>query len=281
MAYALEVVNVGKSYDKFELHNINFRLEEGLILGLIGTNGAGKTTLIHMILGLLKKSGTIKIFGYDTEEFEKKAKDLCGFVLDENPFLKPVSGIGNARMFGPYYSGWDEKKFLSYCKKFNVNVKKPLMKLSQGTVIKFQLAFALSHDAKLLVFDEPSAGLDPIFRRELIDLMYEVIMEGDRSVIFSTHLTQDLDNVADYILMLHKGEQLFFMPKDELLDQYLLVRGRKEQLLQLPEDQVVGRKDTETFSEALIYNRVNALEAQIISMRPTIEDIMYYHVKKV
>ena len=280
MSYALEVENVGKSYEKFTLHDINFRLEEGLIMGLIGTNGAGKTTLIRMILGLLKKNGTIKICGFDTEQDEKKAKDLCGFILDDNPFLKPVSAIGNARMFGPYYSGWDEEKFLSYCKKFDVNVKKPLMKLSQGTITKFQLAFALSHNAKLLVFDEPSAGLDPIFRRELIDLMYEIIMEGDRSVIFSTHLTQDLDNVADYITMLHNGEQLFSMSKDDLLDKYLLVRGRKEQLLQLPSSSVVGREDKETFSEALIHNSGNILETQLTIMRPTIEDIMCYLVKK-
>ena len=280
MSYALEVENVGKSYEKFTLHDINFRLEEGLIMGLIGTNGAGKTTLIRMILGLLKKNGTIKICGFDTEQDEKKAKDLCGFILDDNPFLKPVSAIGNARMFGPYYSGWDEEKFLLYCKKFDVNVKKPLMKLSQGTITKFQLAFALSHNAKLLVFDEPSAGLDPIFRRELIDLMYEIIMEGDRSVIFSTHLTQDLDNVADYITMLHNGEQLFSMSKDDLLDKYLLVRGRKEQLLQLPSSSVVGREDKETFSEALIHNNGNILETQLTIMRPTIEDIMYYLVKK-
>lgn len=280
MSYALEVEHVGKSYEKFVLQDINFRLEEGLIMGLIGTNGAGKTTLIHMILGLLKKSGTIKICGFDTEQDEKKAKDLCGFVLDDNPFLKPVSAIGNARMFGTYYSDWDEKKFLSYCKKFDVDVKKPLMKLSQGTVTKFQLAFALSHNAKLLVFDEPSAGLDPIFRRELIDLMYEIIMEGDRSVIFSTHLTQDLDNVADYITMLHNGQQLFSMSKDELLDKYLLVKGRKEQLLQLPSGCVVASKDAETFSEALIEKSGNPLEAQLTTMRPTIEDIMFYLVKK-
>lgn len=280
MAYALEVENVGKAYDNFELHDVSFKLEEGLIMGLIGTNGAGKTTLIQMILGLIKKTGTIKIFGLDIDEFEREAKDLCGFVLDDNPFLKSISGIGNARIFGPYYSGWDEAKFIQYSKKFNVNIKKPLSKLSQGTVTKFQLAFALSHNAKLLVFDEPSAGLDPIFRRELLDIMYDIIMDGERSILFSTHLTHDLDNVADYIVMLHNGEQLFSMQKDELLERYVLVRGSRQDINLLLSTGVVGRKHGATYSEALVEKAQYEPSERLTSMRPTIEDIMYHMVKK-
>lgn len=279
MAYALEVEGVGKAYDNFELHDIHFKLEEGLIMGLIGTNGAGKTTLIQMILGLIKKNGTIKVCGLDIEEEEKKTKDLCGFVLDDNPFIKPVSAIGNARIFGEYYSEWDEKKFKQYCKKFDVNIKKPLSKMSQGTVTKFQLAFALSHNAKLLVFDEPSSGLDPIFRRELIDIMYDIIMDGKRSILFSTHLTHDLDNVADYIVMLHDGEQLFSMPKEELLESYQLVRGSRQQIDAIPSQLRVGCKHADTFSEALMKKQVE-LPEDLTWMRPTIEDIMYYLVNQ-
>lgn len=280
MTYALEVENVGKAYDNFELHGVNFRLEEGLIMGLIGTNGAGKTTLIQMILGLTKKTGTIKIFGLDSEEFEREAKDLCGFVLDDNPFLKPISALGNAKIFGPYYSGWDEAKFIAYCKKFNVNPKQKLCKMSQGTVTKFQLAFALSHNAKLLIFDEPSSGLDPIFRRELMDIMYDITMKGDRSVLFSTHLTNELDNVADYIVMLHKGEQLFSMTKDDMLEQYLLVRGSRQKIDSLPLVVLEGKKHAETYSEALVIKEKLGMMEGLTSMRPTIEDIMYYKVKK-
>ena len=279
MDYILELENVGKEYDNFQLQNIHFKLEEGVIMGLIGTNGAGKTTLIQIILGLLQKTGNVKIGGMEIEQFEKETKNMCGFVLDENPFLKPISVIGNARMFGPYYSDWDEKQFLMYCKRFGVNPKKKLAKLSQGTVIKFQLAFALSHNAKLLVFDEPSSGLDPIFRRELMDIMYDMIFDGNRSIIFSTHLTNDLDNVADYITMLHNGEQVFSMSKDELLDRYELIRGKKELLEQIPKDCIVGIKHAQTYSEALIYHGEFEIDPRIVTIRPTIEDIMFYCVK--
>jgi len=279
MDYILEVDHVGKTYDKFSLNDVQFQLEAGLIMGLIGTNGAGKTTLIQMILGLLEHNGTIRIGGMDIREYEKETKDYCGFVLDDNPFLKPVSAIGNARIFGPYYSKWDEKKFMMYCKKFGIPLKKPISKLSQGTVTKFQLAFALSHDAKLLIFDEPSAGLDPIFRRELMDIMYELTMEGERSILFSTHLTNELDHVADYLVMLHDGEQLFAMPKEDLIDNYLLVRGSHMQIMALPADAVIARKDAQTYSEVLMKKEYQNLVENLTTIKPTIEDIMVYLVK--
>lgn len=280
MTYALEVEHVNKVYDNFELRDINFKLEKGLILGLIGTNGAGKTTLIQTILGLYKKTGTIKINGLDTNEYERETKDLCGFVLDDNPFLPELNALGNARMLGPYYSHWNERQFLEYCKKFEVNIKKPLSKLSQGTVTKFQLAFALSHNAQLLVFDEPSSGLDPIFRRELLDIMYDVIMDGERSVLFSTHLTNELDHVADHIVMLHNGRQLFSLPKEELLDRYLLVRGSQDEIMKINENAIIGRKYGELYAEALVQTDLCNDLAGLTTMRPTIEDIMVYIVKQ-
>ena len=275
----LEIDHAGKAYDKFTLKDVHFQLDSGVIMGLIGTNGAGKTTLIQMILGLLDYEGTIRIAGKDINTHDKEVKDLCGFVLDDNPFLKPVSVIGNARIFGPYYSRWDEKKFEQYCKKFDVPLKKKLNKLSQGTVTKFQLAFALSHDAKLLILDEPAAGLDPIFRRELIDIMYEITMDGERSVLFSTHLTNDLDLVADYLVMLHEGEQLFAMEKDSLMESYLLVRGSKSQIDAIPDKAVVAKKDALTYSEALIKSEDQMHGTDLTYMKPTIEDIMVYLVK--
>lgn len=280
MEYALELSGVGKKYENFYLKDINFTLEPGVIMGLIGTNGAGKTTLIQLILGLLqKKEGSIRIFGLDNTEQEKEAKDLCGFVLDDNPFLETLSAKANAKLYGPYYSNWDEEIFFKYCKKFDVPIKKSLRKLSQGTIIKFQLAFALSHDAKLLVFDEPSAGLDPIFRRELIDIMYDIIMEGRRSILFSTHLTNDLDWVADYITMLHEGKQLFSLPKEELLDSYQLVRGSENQINAIAKEVIVGRRVFETYCEALVKQTKDEIRIPVDVSRPTIEDVMYYLVK--
>ena len=280
MMYALELNHVGKEYENFCLHDISFQLEPGIITGLIGTNGAGKSTLIQMILGLLIYDGSIKINGMELTEFEKETKDYCGFVLDENPFITTISPIANARMLGPFYSSWNEKKFLRYCNQFEVNYKKPLYKLSQGAVTKFQLAFALAHDARLLVFDEPSSGLDPIFRRELMDIMYDITMDGERSILFSTHLTQDLDNVADYIVMLHKGNQIISQPKDELLDSYWLVRGTRTQLSQVEQSRICGIRHQETFSEALVKRGGQIEELGVTFMRATIEDIMFYMIQQ-
>ena len=279
MSYILEVDHLNKAYTDFELKDINFKLEHGMIMGLVGRNGAGKTTLIQTILGILKYDGNIKIQGLDCMQYEKETKDICSFVLDKNPFIVQVSALGNARMFGPYYSKWDEKKFIEYAKKFGVNIKKPLNKLSDGTVIKFQLAFALSHEAKLFVFDEPSAGLDPFFRKELMDIMYEIVESGECSVLFSTHLTQDLDQIADYITMLDQGKVLFSMSKEEMLDQYCLVKGNYTQIHGIEKKRIIGIRDTEVFSEGLIYKEGFKNEQNLNCSQPTIEDIMYYMTK--
>ena len=279
MDYILELHDVAKSYDDFSLEKVNFSLEKGCVMGLIGTNGAGKTTLIHIMLGLIKKyTGTVKIFGMDIREHEREVKDLCGFILDDNPFIENISAKSNARIFGPYYSKWDEEKFFSYCEKFQINVKKPIKKLSQGTIIKLQLAFALSHDAKLFIFDEPSAGLDPVFRRELIDIMYDLLIDGERSILFSTHLTNDLDGIADYLTMIHNGNQLFSMTKEDLTSNYQLVRGSKEEVDTLPKNVIVGQKDAAVYSEALVHLSKGELEDYSCVLQPTIEDIMYYMV---
>ena len=279
MSYALEIDQIEKKYDNFKLEKVSFKLEEGAIMGLIGTNGSGKTTLIQIILGLLNQtSGNIKIYGHDTCKEEKITKNFCGFVLDENPFLNNLSARDNGRMFGHYYTKWNQELFLNYLKKFEVDSKKPLRKLSKGTITKFQLAFALAHDPKLIILDEPSAGLDPVFRRELIDLMYDLILTGERSILFSTHLTQELDHVADYITMLHSGKQIFSLPKDELLDTYSIVRGSKTQIHSIPEEIVQGIKQGENYCEALVKKTSIEAIADLTNMRPTIEDVMYYAV---
>lgn len=278
MAYALEVESVSKEVDGFLLDNISFSIDEGSIMGLVGTNGSGKTTLINLIVGLTKCSqGNIRIYGIDNHREEKKAKDIIGFVLDDNPFIEYLSAKDNSKLYAPYYSNWDETLFYKYCKMFEVNVKKPLRKLSQGTKTKFQLAFALSHGAKLLVMDEPAAGLDPVFRRELVDILFDVIIDGERSVLMSTHLTNELDRIADTITLIHKGQQIFTMEKEEMYDGYQLVRGTQSQVEALPKHNVIGSRNLGTYSEALIRKSDSPSGIDVKIMRPTIEDIMFYY----
>ncbi|MHB8130673.1 MAG: ABC transporter ATP-binding protein [Mobilitalea sp.] len=282
MDYSLEITNLSKQLEKFQLQNINITLEPGYIMGLIGPNGSGKTTLILTLLGLYKpQEGNIKICGYDLETQEKAAKSQIGFVLDENPFLENVSARDNAKMYGRYYPRWDQKTFDQYCKQFEVDIKRPLKKLSKGTKMKFQLAFALSHDAKLLVLDEPTAGLDPVFRRELLEIMCDTIADGERSILFSTHLTDELDKLADYITFILNGRQLFSLSKEELMERYGLVRGTEKQIRGLEDGLVIGNRIGENFAEALIRKDIGLVPMELQLIKPTIEDIMYYTVKSI
>lgn len=277
MEYAFEITELYKRLDAFELGSINLKLEPGYIMGLVGPNGAGKTTLLLTLLGLYRPNeGSIHIFGYDMKEQEKEAKARIGFVLEENPFLEYYSAKDNARMYGGYYPEWDQKTFEKYCRQFELNTKKPLKKLSKGNQMKFQLAFALSHHARLLVFDEPTSGLDPVFRRELIEIMCDIISEGDRSILYATHLTEELDKIADFITFLYNGKQQFSSSKEELMEQYGLVRGSARDVATLEPKLVVGKRITETTAEALIRREEFPVPEHLTILQPTIEDIMYY-----
>lgn len=279
MEYILEVNNIVKKVDNFELGTIDFRLEPGYIMGLIGPNGSGKTTLIQTILGLyLNHEGDIKICGLDLMQEEQQAKDQMGFVLGEEIFLNYLNGNDNARLYGKYYSKWNPFVFQKLCKQFDVNLKKPLKKLSKGNITKFQLAFSLSHGAKLLVFDEPAAGLDPVFRKELLEIMSDIISEGDKSIIFSTHLTDELDKIADFVTFLYNGKQIFSLSKEEMAEHYRLIKGTEKQINNLRDVRIVGKKIHDTYSEALVVNDNFIENKELVIMRPTIEDIMYYTV---
>lgn len=280
MEYILEVDNVCKKLDKFSLENIDFKLEPGYIMGLIGRNGSGKTTLINTILGLYQKTtGNVRICGHDLSLDESRAKGEIGFVLDENPFLEDLSSLDNAKIYSPYYKNFDIDIFLKYCSRFDVDPKKKLKKLSKGTIIKFQLAFALSHDAKLFVMDEPASGLDPVFRRELMEIMYDAILNGDKSILFSTHLTEEIDMVADYVTILHEGKQVISTSKEDLFESYRVVKGSEEKI-QLLQPSVIGKKVTPYSVEALVRNEEAILNKGCQIEVPTIADFMYYFTKE-
>ena len=292
MSAVLEVKNVSKylerevwnknqrSIQRFSLKNFDFAIEPGYIVGMIGCNGSGKTTLIQTILGVFQPDeGEILVDGHDRKQEAYEAKQEIAFVTDEMIFPVGMTAVDIGKCFGPCYKAFDYKKYISLCERFQIPLKKIMKKLSTGMKIKVQLAFAMARDAKLYVFDEPGAGLDPVFRRELMDYFFEIVADGTRSILLSTHLTEELDRIADYILYVEDGTQRFFMEKEEMLSQYHLIRGSKNQV-QYYGRWTVARQDNEMSSEALIYNTGEELRVPVQVEAPTIEKVMYYFMQE-
>lgn len=288
MNAVLEVKNVSKYLERevwnqnqkrvqsFSLKDFSFTIEPGYIVGMIGCNGSGKTTLIQTILGVYQPDeGEILVDGHDRKQEAYEAKQEIAFVTDEMIFPIGMTAVDIGKCFGPCYRAFDYTKYISLCERFQIPLKKIMKKLSTGMKIKVQLAFAMARDAKLYVFDEPSAGLDPVFRRELMDYFFEIVADGTKSILLSTHLTEELDRIADYILYVEDGKQLSFMEKEEMLSQYHLIRGTKNQV-QYYDRWTVARQDNEMSSEALILNTGEELRVPVTAETPRIEKVMYY-----
>ena len=273
----LEIKNLNKTIGSLKLTDINLTLEPGYIMGLIGRNGAGKTSLIKTILRLYQKdSGEVFINGHSMDTQERRAKDDIGFVLDESPFEDNLTVETNGKSFGSLYSRYDHALFLKFCSRFEISPRQKAGKLSKGQKTRFQLAFALSHDAKLFLMDEPSAGLDPLFRRELLGYMQDIVENGTRSILFSTHLTSDLDQIGDYIALMDNGRLCLQLDKEELNDRFYIAYGTREQIEHLFGANVICRLHEAYRSSLLIeYPREGQL-LELETARPTLDDLMYY-----
>lgn len=279
----LEVKNLTKEYDKFTLKNINFSLEKGYIMGFIGPNGAGKSTTIKLIMNLVRKnSGQVKIFGLDNIKYEREVKNRIGFVYDENHYYEELSVNQMKKIIAPFYDRWDEKIFQKYIKEFDLNPKKKIKQLSKGMKMKFSLAIALSHNAELIIMDEPTSGLDPVFRSEILDILYNLIQDENKGIFFSTHITTDLDKIADYITFINNGETVFSKAKDDLLDKYAVVKGGLEILNDETKKNFIGFRKNSFGFEALTDDvaKVQRLHKDdVILEKATLEDIMVYTVR--
>ena len=209
MGNALDLSGVCKSFKGFSLEDVSFQLPKGYVMGLVGPNGAGKTTLIKLIMNLMApEAGEIKILGLDSRFQEAQAKAKIGFVYDVMPFYPDVSLWNTKRAIAPFYDRWNEKLFLELAGTFELPLKKKVKSLSQGMRTKFALALALSHGAELLILDEPTTGLDPVFRRELLHGLSGLLQDEGKSVLFSTHITSDLERIADYVTFIRDGSVL-------------------------------------------------------------------------
>ena len=231
MPSVLELNNLTKRYDTFTLDSVNMSLEEGFIMGLVGQNGAGKTTIIKLILGLLKRdNGSIHIFGKDIDEDADEIKQQIGFVLDESDWYDSFTIREMVKIISTFYDNWDQTIFEKYLKSFNLEEASRIDSLSKGMKMKFSLAVALSHDAKLIIMDEPTSGLDPIIRDEVLEILQKIIADGGKSILFSSHISSDIDKIADYITFIHEGRIIFSKSREEIADTYRLVTGPIEYL---------------------------------------------------
>lgn len=275
----LEISNVTKEYKGFKLDNISLSLDRGYIMGLVGTSGSGKTTTIKLIMNLLaKKSGSIKVFGLDNIEDEIAVKERIGFVYDENiyPLRLELSKI--ASLIAPFYKGWDQSVFDNYLKRFELDPSSRLYTLSKGMKTKFALAIALSHGAELIVMDEPTSGLDPVFRRELLNILQEVMQDGNTSILFSTHITQDLEKVADYITFMDKGRVILSDSYIDIIEKYRLVKGPAEVFKRNKDIEILGYTEGTFGAEGLCQNYEELQKRcgnELVMAKPGIEDIMY------
>ena len=253
MNNTLEIKNLSKEYKSFALNDISFSLPQGYIMGLIGPNGAGKTTTIKLMLNMLKKTeGSIKILGLDSVTDQNKIKESIGAVFDANYFVQDWTVKEVEKSIGIFYDSWDSNKFKSMIQRFGLDSNKKVKELSRGMQMKLMLSCAFSHDAKLLILDEPTSGLDPIARDELLDILLEFISDGKRSVLFSTHITSDLDKIADYITFINNGALIYTGTKDEFMDGFRIIKGGINDITKEQEKMILGIRKYSTGFEGLI-----------------------------
>ncbi len=253
MNKAIEISNLCKDYDKFSLKNVGFTLPKGYIMGLIGPNGAGKTTTIKLMLNMIKKSaGDIKILDMDSVDHQNEIKESIGAVFDSNYFVQDWKVRQVGETLSIFYQNWDSNKFLEMVQRFGLNMNKKVRELSRGMQMKLMLACAFSHDARLLILDEPTSGLDPVARDELLEILSEFIQDGERSVLFSTHITSDLDKIADYITFINNGTVFYTGPKDDFIEGFRMIKGGQEELSPEKEGRLLGVRKYSSGFEGLI-----------------------------
>jgi ABC-2 type transport system ATP-binding protein len=278
----LKIENINKKFKSFKLNNVSFELKKGSIMGLIGQNGAGKTTLIKLILNAINKdSGNITIFDKDYSKYEKQIKEKIGFVFSENYFYEDISVKEFKFIYSRFYKKWNEKKCLDYLNKFKIPLKSKIKELSTGMKTKLSLALAISHEAELILLDEPTSGIDPIFRREILDIFLEIMQDEKKSILFSTHITTDLEKIADYITLIDNGEIIFSESKDFIKENYFLIKGDDDLLDNETKKRVIGLEKNSFGFEGLIYGieNIKNQKDKFIFEKATLEDIMVYIAK--
>lgn len=275
---AIEIHDLHKGFEVFFLKDISFSVPQGTVMGFVGENGAGKSTTIKCMLNLIKKEyGEILLFGKDHVEHELSIKNDIGVVFDDLHVPETLNATQLDKIMRKVFQTWDSDYYFERLAQFKVPKRKKIKELSRGMRMKLSIALALAHHPKLLILDEPTSGLDPIIRDEILDLFLAFMQDETHSILFSSHITSDLEKIADYITLIHNGEILLSESKDALLYEYGIFKGNSEEVNDLPEHAILRTRPGAFGIEALVLkNEVN--EAFRLE-RPSIEDIMLFFVK--
>jgi ABC-2 type transport system ATP-binding protein len=284
MEMILEVNGLCKQYKKsdFALKNVTFSIPKGSIMGFVGENGAGKTTTINCIMNILiKDQGEIKIFGREMTDNDIEIRNDIGVVFDANSFGSYMNAKKVASVMRTLYTNWDDNLFASYLKKFKLSEKQEIKKYSRGMTMKLGLAVALSHHPKFLILDEATAGLDPIVRDEILDIFLEFVQDENHSILLSSHITTDLEKIADYITFIHEGEIILTCKKDDLIYNYGIMRLKSSQFEKMDSKDIIAYRKRGHQIDVLIEdtNKMKKEYQDFVIDEPSIEEIMLIIVK--
>lgn len=283
MENIIEIKNLKKKYDdKFELGEIDITIPKGVIVGIIGENGAGKTTLIKLMLNIIKSdNGEIKIFGKDNKRKEKEIKEDIGVVLDNMFFPELLNAKDINNSMKDIYKNWDSKLYFSYLKEFDLPDNKPLKSMSKGMRKKLEIATALAHKPKLLILDEPTSGLDPIVRNEVLEIFQKFIEDEEHSILLSTHITSDLEHIADEIIFIDKGKKVLQKSRDEIIDKYGILKCDIDYFSNIDKKDIIAYKKTKYAYEILLSNKEQASKKyyNCVIDKITLEDLMVLVIK--
>ena len=283
MNKTIEIKNLIKRYDSnFQLGELSLDIPSGEIIGLIGENGAGKTTLIKSILGILQvNKGEIKIFGNDTIKNAAKIKEDIGVVLDNTFFPEILNAKDIDSIMKSIYQSWDSKLYYDYLKNFDIPVNNIIKKLSKGMRKKLEIATALAHHPKLLVLDEPTSGLDPVVRNEVLDIFLKFIEDDEHTILFSTHITSDLEHIADEIIFIDDGKVLLNKSRDDILDNYGILKCNLDEFAKIDKSDYIAYKKNKYSYDILVSdrNKVSKKYKNMVVDKITLEDLMVLMIK--
>ena len=284
MKYAIEVKELKKTYPNFTLNIENLKIPSGEVIGFIGENGAGKTTFIKLLLNAIHKdSGQIKLMGKNIETEELKIKEDIGVVLDNAFFPETLTANNINQIMKDIYKNWDTKLFYQYLQDFGIQDNQILKTMSKGMRKKVEIATALSHHPKLLILDEATSGLDPIVRNEVLDLFLDFIKDEDHTILLSTHITSDLEHIADHIIFINKGEIELEKQRDEIMDQYGILKCDIDQFDNIDKKDIISYKKNKYDYEILVDNkdRCKKKYKEYIVDKITLEELMLLIIKGV
>lgn len=279
----IEIKELSKKFNGFNLNRISFNVEKGTIMGFVGENGAGKTTTIKLILNMMKiDSGEISIFGLDGVKEDVKIKEEIGVVFDDICFPESFNMKNLNVVFKGVYRNWSEEKFWDFVQRFDLPKTKKIKSFSRGMKMKASIAVALSHNAKLLILDEPTSGLDPMIRNDILDILLDFMVDEEHTIIFSTHITSDLERIADTITFIHKGEVILSQDKLEMLENHGVLKCSKEQYNGLDKASVVEERKSSFGYEVLVNDKdfYTRNYPNLVIDKATIEDIMVFYARK-